>query len=47
MNRLACDSIHTSAFWLGMRDGNITFQDSLDFDLTEIDSVYDDGEGDR
>ena len=33
--------------WLGIRDGNITFQDSLDFDLTEIDSVYDDGEGDR
>ena len=28
-----------------MRDGNITFQDSLDFDLSEIDSVYDNNEG--
>ncbi len=28
--------------WLGIRDGNITFQDSLDFDLSEIDSVYED-----
>ena len=26
--------------WLGIRDGNITFQDSLDFDLSEIDNVY-------
>lgn len=25
--------------------GNITFQDSLDFDLSEIDSVYDNNEG--
>ena len=31
-----------SFFWLGIRDGNITFQDSLDFDLSEIDSVYED-----
>lgn len=31
--------------WLGIRDGNITFQDSLDFDLSEIDSVYDNNEG--
>ena len=26
--------------WLGMRDGNITFEDSLDFDISEIESVY-------
>ena len=28
--------------WLGMRDGNITFEDSLDFDISEIESVYED-----
>ena len=33
-----------SLFWLGFRDGNITFQDSLDFDLSEIESVYIDEE---
>lgn len=31
--------------WLGIRDGNITFQDSLDFDISEINSVYDNNEG--
>lgn len=31
--------------FLGLGDGNITFQDSLDFDLSEIESVYED-EGD-
>ena len=30
--------------WLGMRDGNITFEDSLDFDISEIESVYEDAE---
>jgi hypothetical protein len=25
-----------------MRDGNITFEDSLDFDISEIESVYED-----
>ena len=28
--------------WLGMRDGNITFEDSLDFDISEIEGLYDD-----
>lgn len=28
--------------WLGKRDGNITFDDSLDFDISEIESVYED-----
>lgn len=30
--------------WLGLGYGNITFQDSLDFDISEIESVYDDNE---
>ncbi len=31
--------------WLGKRYGNITFEDdSLDFDISEIDSVYEDEE---
>ena len=30
--------------WLGIRDGNITFEDSLDFDISEIESVYEDAE---
>jgi len=29
-----------SRIWLGMRDGNITFEDSLDFDMSEAESVY-------
>jgi hypothetical protein len=34
-----------SAFsWLGFGYGNITFEDSLDFDISEIDSVYEDKE---
>ena len=34
--------------WLGIRDGNITFEDdSLDFDLSEMYSVFDDSEGDK
>jgi len=34
--------------WLGKRYGNITFEDdSLDFDLSEIYSVFDDSEGDK
>ncbi len=31
-------------FWLGFGYGNITFEDSLDFDISEIDSVYEDEE---
>jgi hypothetical protein len=27
---------------VGKRDGNITFDDSLDFDISEIESVYED-----
>ena len=27
-------------FWLGIRDGNIAFEDSLDFDISEIESIY-------
>ena len=34
-----------SRTWLGIRDGNITFKDSLDFDISEINSVYDNNEG--
>ena len=30
------------SLWLGKRDGNITFDDSLDFDISEIESVYED-----
>lgn len=30
--------------WLGMRDGNITFEDSLNFAISEIETVYDDEE---
>ena len=31
--------------WLGKRYGNITFEDdSLDFDISEIESVYEDEE---
>lgn len=26
--------------WLGIRDGNIAFEDSLDFDISEIESIY-------
>lgn len=38
------DSINTVRLftWLGKRDGNITFDDSLDFDISEIESVYED-----
>ena len=28
--------------WLGWRDGNITFEDTLDFDISEIEGLYDD-----
>ena len=28
--------------WLGLRDGNITFSDELDFDLSELDTIYED-----
>ena len=28
--------------WLGLRDGNITFSDELDFDPSELDIVYED-----
>ena len=28
--------------WLGLRDGNITFSDELDFDPAELDIVYED-----
>lgn len=30
--------------WLGFGYGNITFEDSLDFDLSEIESIYEDDE---
>ena len=30
--------------WLGLGYGNITFEDSLDFDISEIESVYEDAE---
>ena len=30
--------------WLGLGYGNITFEDSLDFDISEIESIY---EGDE
>jgi hypothetical protein len=33
--------------WLGFGYGNITFQDSLDFDLSEIESVYDNNDGEQ
>lgn len=39
--------ISNCRIWLGMRDGNITFEDSLDFDISEIESVYEDQEEDR
>ena len=32
--------IFNCRIWLGMRDGNITFEDSLDFDISEIESIY-------
>ena len=39
---------HRRFTWLGKRYGNITFEDdSLDFDLSEIYSVFDDSEGDK
>ena len=34
--------MQTLFIWLGIRDGNITFEDSLDFDISEIESVYED-----
>ena len=30
--------------WLGLGYGNITFEDSLDFDISEFESVYEDAE---
>ena len=30
--------------WLGLGDGNITFSDELDFDPSELDIVYQDGD---
>ena len=30
--------------WLGLRDGNITFSDELDFDPEELDMVYEDND---
>jgi hypothetical protein len=34
--------------WLGLRDGNITFSDELDFDPAELDMIYeDDAEGQK
>ena len=37
--------MQTLFIWLGKRYGNITFEDdSLDFDVSEIDSVYEDEE---
>ena len=38
------DEILLEKIWLGIRDGNITFEDSLDFDISEIESVYEDEE---
>lgn len=35
--------IEIRSTWLGIRDGNITFKDdSLDFNISEIESVYQD-----
>ena len=35
------DEILLEKIWLGIRDGNITFKDdSLDFNISEIESVY-------
>ena len=34
------DEILLEKIWLGIRDGNITFEDSLDFDISEIESIY-------
>lgn len=36
--------IEIRSTWLGLGYGNITFQDSLDFDISGIESVYDDNE---
>ena len=30
--------------WLGLGDGNITFSDELDFDVAELDIVYEDND---
>ncbi len=34
----------SSLFWLGLGDGNITFSDELDFDVAELDIVYEDND---
>ena len=34
------DSGKLKLIWLGIRDGNIAFEDSLDFDISEIESIY-------
>jgi hypothetical protein len=34
------DEILLEKIWLGIRDGNIAFEDSLDFDISEIESIY-------
>lgn len=36
--------IEIRSTWLGMRDGNITFEDSLDFDIRDIGCIYEDAE---
>ena len=33
-----------SLIWLGLGDGNITFSDELDFDVAELDIVYEDND---
>ena len=43
--KLKTDHTGLILIWLGIRDGNITFKDSLDFDISEINSVYDNNEG--
>ena len=34
------DEILLEKIWLAFGDGNITFEDSLDFDISEIESIY-------
>lgn len=36
--------ISNCRIWLGLGDGNITFSDELDFDVAELDVVYEDND---
>lgn len=53
---MVCSSVYSHAktgrkspvhAWLGFGDGNITFQDSLDFDMSEIEMIYADEEEEK